>query len=461
MLKVKKIKFFLIGVEFITLFIVFFCKIILHSQTEPKRWKKYPYKAPGGKIIFPLDEGAHNDSRMEWWYFNLHLKCKKSGKSYGMWVGYIYKFNIRFVGFADNDTKKFISEVVPSAMISKEGKKDFKYIGHYGTDHWYQIEGKPFVYALKVYFRNVFLDVVMDCQKPPLPLNNNGLIYFNPKEFTYYYSFTNMKITGKITINNKTEEVEGIGWEDHQWGNFFLHIMGKGTGYEWYCVQVNNEKGDSPIEIVFYQLFTPDKKITNPMFSLIGADNSIFSTKEFTVERLAFWQSPHKSFFSNKWRLIEKTQEIDLEITPYQDNQLLYPPKMQPFREGPCYVKGKIKGKDYSGTAFVENFRRYQHPQVRLIYPNGGETFRKVVKMFWSKPDDEALTLKYTVSYSDDGGLSFKPIAFDVRDRFFSWDVTNLSGCEGKNFKIKVTATSLDGTLSGEDVSDGTFQIRK
>ncbi len=424
-----------------------------------EKWKKYPYSAPGGLITFPRDEGSHEDEKMEWWYFNLHLTGKSSSKSYGLWAGYYYTYNTRFIAFADNTNNTFISEVAVGFTTSKPGKLELKHKSRYGTDEWYQIDNKPFTYILKVFFKEVQVNLEMDLQKPPLVLNNNGLIHFNPTEYTYYFSLTNMKVSGTIKVGNFVEEVEGIGWEDHQWGNFSLQAISMGYGHEWFSIQAVSEDNKNSIDIVFYQLFTPDYKITNPMFSLINSDNSFFSTTDFTIERLAFWKSPSEEYYSNRWRLIEKSNQIDLVITPFQDNQLLYPPAFAPFREGPCYVEGKIKGKSSKGTAYAEGFKRYKPPIFSINYPNGGETLKGKVKITWQEPSDEAMkNLKYSVYYSQDKGKTFNLLTSNLSKTEFYWDTVQVTN--GDNYMIKVEGTTLDGLLSGFDISDKNFSIK-
>jgi len=437
-------------------------RVRVHSVSisgAEKEWKEYPYLAAGNLLEFPADEGRHDDAQMEWWYFNLHLTGKKTGKSYGLWAGYYFTYNTRFIAFADNTNGTFTSEIMPGVMSAEKGRQGLEYKGKYFPDEWYQIEGKPFTYILKVYFKDIEVDLSMDLRKPPLILNNNGLIHLNPAEFTYYYSLSNMKVEGTIKVEDRVEEVEGIGWEDHQWGNFSLQAISMGIGHEWFSIQVDTEDGRNPIEMVFYQIFTPEYKIIAPIFSLINAEHSLFSTKEFTIERLAYWESPEGEYYSNKWRIIEDVNQIDLIITPYEDNQLLYPPFFPPFREGPCYVEGKIKGKLYKGTAYAEAFKRYKPPLIEIKFPNGGEDLTGKVKVSWLRSEDEAMSLRYSLYYSQDGGKTFIPLAFDITEREFIWDTSSVP--DGDKYLIKVSASTPDNLLSGSDTSDKVFTIKK
>jgi len=57
------------------------------SALLDKVWKTYPYHPPGTDIVFPTDEGSHNEKyQIEWWYANFHLKGQTTGIDYGAMV---------------------------------------------------------------------------------------------------------------------------------------------------------------------------------------------------------------------------------------------------------------------------------------------------------------------------------------------------------------------------------------
>lgn len=61
--------------------------VSIGSALQDKVWKTYPYHPPGTDIVFPTDEGSHNEKyQIEWWYANFHLKGQKTGYDYGAMV---------------------------------------------------------------------------------------------------------------------------------------------------------------------------------------------------------------------------------------------------------------------------------------------------------------------------------------------------------------------------------------
>jgi len=52
-------------------------------------WKNYPYHPPGTDIVFPIDEGSHDEKyQIEWWYANFHLIGQSTGNEYGSFVAF-------------------------------------------------------------------------------------------------------------------------------------------------------------------------------------------------------------------------------------------------------------------------------------------------------------------------------------------------------------------------------------
>jgi len=81
------------------------------------------------------------------------------------------------------------------------------------------------------------------------------------------------------------------------------------------------------------------------------------------------------------------------------------------------------------------------------------------VKVSWLRSEDEAMSLRYSLYYSQDGGKTFIPLAFDITEREFIWDTSSVP--DGDKYLIKVSASTPDNLLSGSDTSDKVFTIKK
>ena len=57
----------------------------------------------------------------------------------------------------------------------------------------------------------------------------------DPKERTYYWSYTNLVTTGQLTLEGKTYQVSGKSWFDKQGGTYTL--TKRWTNWEWFSLR--------------------------------------------------------------------------------------------------------------------------------------------------------------------------------------------------------------------------------
>jgi hypothetical protein len=79
----------------------------------------------------------------------------------------------------------------------------------------------------------------IESRNPPLPVGGTGFVVWGGGlESTYYYSLTRLDIEGTLRVVDREYEVSGIGWMDHQWGNFAGAVGGQ--FWEWFSIQLEN-----------------------------------------------------------------------------------------------------------------------------------------------------------------------------------------------------------------------------
>jgi hypothetical protein len=123
------------------------------------------------------------------------------------------------------------------------------------------------------------------------------------------------------------------------------------------------------------------------------------------------------------------------------------------WREG----VGRIEIRDAQGTVVASRDVTRGAPQVRLLEPNGGESWRVggEVTIRWEASDPEGDDLSYAVALSYDGGESWVPLEVDLRETEYTWRLSALNN--GLDYLIRVTAS--DGVNTSSDVSDAAFTI--
>jgi hypothetical protein len=122
------------------------------------------------------------------------------------------------------------------------------------------------------------------------------------------------------------------------------------------------------------------------------------------------------------------------------------------------YVKGTalIRIEDAKGTILYARRISANSPEVEVTHPNGGEFLKlgETHKLTWKADDLDGDPLSYAVSYSNDGGATWAPLAITLEDPVFLW---NTEGLSPGRYRIRVMAS--DGFNTGDDVSDRCFIV--
>jgi YVTN family beta-propeller protein len=106
------------------------------------------------------------------------------------------------------------------------------------------------------------------------------------------------------------------------------------------------------------------------------------------------------------------------------------------------------------GTELGRVTKSDQAPSVRLVYPNGGESWDSTGKynITWVADDADGDLLSFIVSYSVDDGATWMPIALDIKTNSLEVESQYLPG--SKNARFKVIATDqMNGTSDSSDAS--------
>lgn len=94
-------------------------------------------------------------------------------------------------------------------------------------------------------------------------------------------------------------------------------------------------------------------------------------------------------------------------------------------------------------------------PTVTLVTPRGGEHIAPtdVVSVEWQASHPQGLALEYVLSYSSDGGKTFRPIAVAIKESSYQWRL----GVAASGGSIRLRVTASDGFNRADDTSDDIF----
>ncbi len=117
----------------------------------------------------------------------------------------------------------------------------------------------------------------------------------------------------------------------------------------------------------------------------------------------------------------------------------------------------RVEIQDKDGTVLASRDVSPNKPEIRVLYPNGGEAFAKgeMITARWQASDADGDALTYSLSISVDNGETWLPIDIDVEGNQYQLDTAALD--VGQDYLIKVRAT--DGVNTAVDMSDSAFTI--
>jgi predicted secreted hydrolase len=347
-----------------------FLTLSLPGRGEGEGSFTYQLALPGRKLTFPADHYSHPAFKTEWWYYTGHLESD-SGKRYGYQVTF-FRFGLRdrqseikdkpplftelymaHFAVSDIDRKKFFfRERINRGYQGKAGAATDRYL--VWNEDW-KVEGDVKIHRIDVNDRGTRLSLSLNSLKPPVLHGDNGLSQKGEGEgrASYYYSLTQMKTEGEITINGKTEKVQGLSWMDHEFGS--NQLTEDQVGWDWFSIQLNNET-----EIMLYLMRRKDGSV-DPYSSgtLVNMDGTTkhLALNEFYVEVLDHWKSPRSGGnYPMCWKVTIPNQEIELKIAPeFTDQELITVRSTRvTYWEGAVQVSGTIRNRPMRGMGYVE-----------------------------------------------------------------------------------------------------------
>lgn len=269
------------------------------------------------------------------------------------------------ISISDLEEEQTYTAIKLGLLLSKVGHLDLRFLNLKYRDHWYTKsengELLPFQYKMIVNAKAregnkdlMKVDFDMICLKPPMLIGGDGLIDIAYGK-SYYYSQTKIETNGIISVNGNTEEVTGLGWFDHQWGNYNIGGPRRRILWEWFSIKLDDNTEMMVGEA--YWAYNKEKcgNIANGI-NYFNADSELELLENYRVNQIGYWiDKKIGRNFSAGWQLTEPSKNIDLTIIPdYIDQVMRVFIKPVTFWEGVCSVSGTINDKSVTGRAYVE-----------------------------------------------------------------------------------------------------------
>ena len=314
-------------------------------------------------IDLPADEAPHSDP-VEWWYYSGVLDGEDD-KEYGFHF-VIFQVTSQETGDAGYMSHASVYDVADGlreqSVRFETGAQEQPASGgfNFAMSDW-ELSGNDGVHSFAASTDSFTFDLTVEANKPAAFQNTNGYLEAL-NGWTYYYSWTNMDVTGTLSVNGETQDVTGRAWMDHQWGDFV--VGGYPSGWQWFAVSLDTD----------YELMVAESREANgqiityaTLVDPAGATTHIDGS-DITIDVLDTWLSPHTDGeYPSGWQIDIPAHEMSITLTPMladQEFTLAFPPNTI-YWEGLVATDITFRGEAVDGSAYVElvGFSKLHIPQ--------------------------------------------------------------------------------------------------
>lgn len=312
-------------------------------------------------LRFPQDFYYKDGYRLQWWYFTGHLFDRK-GNEYG------YELTFFVVGVQTTAYKsKFgVNNIYIShfAVTDVAGRKFYTFEksdpGTYGFAGARRKELKVWVggnelgetqskMRLRAKGRDTALDLILVPGKPVVLNGNNGYSRKSeesPETASWYFSYTDMKTDGSLTIGGEKSLVHGKSWFDREISS---GRMGqKEKGWDWFALQLDDGR-----EIMIYVMRKTDGTIDRFSSGTVVYPKGKYrhlGIDDFRITPLKYYKSAKTAArYPSEWEIKIPGENLDLKVTPLVKDQEFVATYSTGnyYWEGTCKVEGQTPGRAY------------------------------------------------------------------------------------------------------------------
>lgn len=358
--------------RFIRLLVLAIGLCVFGPSIAADRPQEFRVATEGYRYEFPRDHGSHDGFRTEWWYYTGNLTTK-DGRQFGYQLTFFRRGmpaeQIRTLPSKWSITQLYLAHLAVSDL--KNGQFHFAEklsragLGKAGAesnhlrvwiDRW-RAEALPNQdrQILSASDGNVAIQLTVAPEKPLVIHGTHGVSRKGAEtgQASHYYSLTRLATSGTITIGDKSFEVVGTSWMDHEFGSADL---GEDlVGWDWFSLQFTDQT-----ELMLYRLRradgTADPVSSGTFIDREGMGHHL-SIADFALTPTSFWTSPtSKARYPQKWRLTIPSRQLSLELVPRMAEQELITghSTQVTYWEGAIEVNEAANGTPIKGRGYME-----------------------------------------------------------------------------------------------------------
>jgi predicted secreted hydrolase len=318
---------------------------------------------------FPQDFGPHNGYQTEWWYYTGNLETAE-GRPFGFQLTFFRQAlspdtaqsvstsnwrnnQIYSAHFTVSDIAQ--QQFYPFDRFSRSGNELAGAIAtpyHVWLEDWSAIEIAPGQVQLRAQTSDVALNLIVEQTMPPVLHGDRGLSIkgLEPGNASYYYSLVQQPTTGTITIQDRSFDVTGLTWKDHEYSTSSLS---PGTvGWDWFSMQFDNGSA-----LMLYLLRHEDGTIEPTSAGTFIATNgnlTPLTQQDWQIDVLDTWKSAKShAIYPAQWNIRIPKLDLTLQGKSMMGNQELNTATAT-YWEGAVAFQGTQQERSLHGQGYVE-----------------------------------------------------------------------------------------------------------
>ena len=320
----------------------------------------YREALPGYAFVFPRDHFEHSDFKTEWWYYTGNV-WSKSGQRFGFelvffrvgeglenasnpsaWrIADVYLAN---AALTDIDARKFFYQEranragpgIAGASFASQRIWNGNWSATWNGERQTLIALTP---AFAFHLTLVPSTPAIIEGENGVSQKGNGVGHAS-----HYVSFPLLAVTGNVRSANRSIDVSGEAWMDHEW--FTHELEPDQTGWDWFSVQLENKT-----ELMLFDLRRKDGSLdanSSGTFIDQSGHGHHLTSREFSLKPLEWWISPKThARYPIRWSVSIRSLGLQLECRaklPDQELDVLHGSK---YWEGAVDYSGSVRGTGY------------------------------------------------------------------------------------------------------------------
>jgi predicted secreted hydrolase len=321
---------------------------------------------PGRSLVYPRDHGSHPDQRTEWWYITGQL-ADGEGALFGFQFT-IFRRGIDPRAAGEGESALRAHQVYAghlaiadparaSLLVAERIRRECPLASASTTDlelhleDWSLVrsEGDRLALAAGDAAAGASLELELRPEKPLVLHGDRGYSQKGPEpgNASMYASWTRLAVHGRLELGDRTLDVHGMAWFDHEFGT--SQLPQGVAGWDWFSLQLDDGR-----ELMLYRLRDErGESAAHSSGTLVEADGRAIplSREEFAIDSFSTWTSARTGArYPASWRVRVLAQGIDVRVTPLLADCELDTTHSTGvvYWEGPTVLEGTSSGRGYA-----------------------------------------------------------------------------------------------------------------